>query len=80
MAGILDRFKESTETTAVDTSKKVRVGIIGTGWIAEAHMLSYMKLAYYAKIDGHAYSKIVFKKSYINFYVKYLSISKNQYY
>ncbi len=43
MAGILDRFKESTETTAVDTSKKVRVGIIGTGWIAEAHMLSYMK-------------------------------------
>ena len=43
MAGILDRFKESTEATAVDASKKVRVGIIGTGWIAEAHMVSYMK-------------------------------------
>lgn len=41
---ILDRFKESTETSVIDTSKKVRVGIIGTGWIAEAHLLSYMKM------------------------------------
>ena len=40
---ILDRFKENTETATVDTSKKVRVGIIGTGWIAEAHMVSYLK-------------------------------------
>lgn len=39
---ILDRFKESTEETVIDTSKKVRVGIIGTGWIAEAHMVSYL--------------------------------------
>ena len=40
---ILDRFKESTEETVIDASKKVRVGIIGTGWIAEAHMVSYLK-------------------------------------
>ncbi|MBR2950483.1 MAG: Gfo/Idh/MocA family oxidoreductase [Lachnospiraceae bacterium] len=40
---ILDRFKENTETVTVDTSRKVRVGIIGTGWIAEAHMISYLK-------------------------------------
>lgn len=39
---ILDRFKESTEEKVIDTSKKVRVGIIGTGWIAEAHMVSYL--------------------------------------
>ena len=44
MAGnILDRFKEVTQETVIDTTKKVRVGIIGTGWIAEAHMASYLK-------------------------------------
>ena len=37
---ILDRFKESTDENVIDTSKKVRVGIIGTGWIAEAHVAS----------------------------------------
>ncbi len=31
---ILDRFKEVTQETVIDTTKKVRVGIIGTGWIA----------------------------------------------
>ena len=40
---ILDRFKDVSVTTEVDASKKVRVGIIGTGWIAEAHMTSYLK-------------------------------------
>ena len=39
----LDAFKESQETTTIDTSKKLRVGIIGTGWIAEAHIASYLK-------------------------------------
>ena len=38
---ILDRFKENTEETIIDTSRKIRVGIIGTGWIAEAHLESY---------------------------------------
>ena len=39
----LDAFKESQEVAVVDTSKKLRVGIIGTGWIAEAHMQSYLR-------------------------------------
>ena len=39
---ILDRFKDATVETEVDTSKKVRVGIIGTGWISEAHIRSYL--------------------------------------
>ena len=41
---ILDRFKENTEETVVDDNgKKIKVGIIGTGWIAEAHVLNYLK-------------------------------------
>ena len=39
---ILDRFKNVKAETVVDASKKVRVGIIGCGWIAEAHVLSYL--------------------------------------
>ncbi len=39
----LDAFKEVHETKEVDASKKIRVGIIGTGWIAEAHIQSYLK-------------------------------------
>ena len=40
---ILDRFKDTKQETVVDASKKLRVGIIGTGWIAEAHLVSYLK-------------------------------------
>ena len=40
---ILDRFKEVSIETTVDTSRKLRIGIIGTGWIAEAHVDSYLK-------------------------------------
>lgn len=44
MAGILDRFKEDlTADKEVDASRKVKVGIIGTGWIAEAHVNAYKK-------------------------------------
>ncbi len=44
MAGILDRFKEDqTAAKEVDASRKVKVGIIGTGWIAEAHVNAYKK-------------------------------------
>lgn len=39
---ILNAFKNvKEEGIAVDASKKVKVGIIGTGWIADAHMESY---------------------------------------
>ena len=41
---ILDRFKESTEEAVVaDDGRKIKVGIIGTGWIAEAHVVNYLK-------------------------------------
>ncbi len=43
MANILDAFKESQAVHTVDTTRKVRVGIIGTGWIADAHIASYLK-------------------------------------
>ena len=38
----LDAFKENQEETTVDTSRKLRVGIIGTGWIAGAHAAALM--------------------------------------
>ena len=41
---ILDRFKEKVEEIREDLGgKKIRVGIIGTGWIAEAHVANYKK-------------------------------------
>ncbi len=40
-ASVLDAFKENQEATVIDTNKKMRVGIIGTGWIADAHIASY---------------------------------------
>lgn len=45
MASILDRFKENTEGAAVDytTLPKMKIGIIGCGWIAEAHVASYKR-------------------------------------
>ena len=42
MANILDAFKETQEAKSVDASRKIRVGIIGTGWIADAHIKSYL--------------------------------------
>lgn len=42
---ILNQFKNvADEGVAVDTSKRLRVGIIGTGWIADAHMEQYKKM------------------------------------
>lgn len=41
---ILDAFKENQEVKEVDTSKKLKIAIIGTGWIADAHIDSYKKM------------------------------------
>lgn len=41
---ILNRFKENQDEVKIDVSKKLKVGIIGTGWIAEAHMESYKNM------------------------------------
>ena len=38
---ILDKYKRIIEELTVDKDKKVKVGIIGTGWIAEAHVETY---------------------------------------
>lgn len=40
----LDAFKENHETKTVDTNRKLKVGIIGTGWIAGAHIENYKKM------------------------------------
>ena len=39
---ILDAFKENhDEGIKIDASKKLKIGIIGTGWIAGAHIENY---------------------------------------
>ena len=41
---VLSQFTQAVEEEKVDTSKKLKVGIIGTGWIAEAHIVSYKNM------------------------------------
>ena len=41
---VLGQFTQSFEAEAIDTSRKLKVGIIGTGWIAESHILSYKNM------------------------------------
>lgn len=41
---ILDEFKFSHDENVIDTTKVLKVGIIGTGWIADAHIASYKKM------------------------------------
>ncbi len=41
---ILDQFKENQSSKTIDTSKVLKVGIIGTGWIADAHIQQYKKM------------------------------------
>ncbi len=42
---VLSQFTQKVDTEdAVDTSKKLKVGIIGTGWIAESHIQSYKNM------------------------------------
>ena len=40
----LDAFKFDQTKTVIDASKKVRIGIIGTGWIAGSHIREYLKM------------------------------------
>lgn len=39
----LDAFKENQEVTVIDTTKKIRIGFIGCGWIAASHIKSLLK-------------------------------------
>ncbi len=43
MANSLNAFMENHEKVEIDLSRKMRVGIIGCGWIAEEHVISYKK-------------------------------------
>ena len=38
----LNTFTDQSGAAAVDTTKKMRIGIIGCGWIADAHAKSYL--------------------------------------
>lgn len=38
---ILNQFQTNQEKKEIDANKKIRVGIIGTGWIADAHIVAY---------------------------------------
>ncbi len=44
MASLDDYKNRPTTETVVDASKRVRIGIIGTGWIAESHVVSYKNM------------------------------------
>lgn len=41
---ILDQFKTNQTKEIIDTSKKLKVAIIGTGWIADAHIQQYKEM------------------------------------
>lgn len=43
MAG-LDAFKENQEVKEVDMNKRIKVAIIGTGWIADSHIAGYKSM------------------------------------
>ena len=40
---VLNETMQAIEEKEIDTSRKLKVGIVGTGWIAEAHVPQYLK-------------------------------------
>ena len=50
--GGLDAFKFDQKEEVIDTSKKIKVGIIGTGWIAECHVSNLMQMPDVEIISG----------------------------
>ena len=41
---VLGEFQQAKEEKKIDADRKLRIGIIGTGWIAEAHMSCYTNM------------------------------------
>ena len=41
---VLNQFTQAVEEEKVSTGRRFKVGIIGTGWIAEAHIESYLDM------------------------------------
>ena len=39
---VLSQFKQQEEKEVISSDKKLKIGIIGTGWIAESHAESYL--------------------------------------
>ena len=39
---VLSQFKQEVVEEKKVSDKKIKVGIIGTGWIAESHLYSYL--------------------------------------
>lgn len=44
MTDVLSKFRPDEEVEQQTYHKKIKVGIIGTGWIAESHVESYLKM------------------------------------
>lgn len=40
----IDKFKDLKDDIIIDRNKKLRIGIVGTGWIAETHVQNYLKM------------------------------------
>ena len=40
----LDAYKNNQDNYTIDKSRKLRVGIIGAGWIASAHIQEYLRM------------------------------------
>ena len=82
---VLSKFQQDAEVEAIDTSRVLKVGIIGTGWIAESHIESYKKMpdvkvvAMADLIPGKAEK---FAKRYgvenVNFYPDHKSMLENE--
>ena len=59
---VLNQFtKEETEETKA-TGKKLRVGIIGTGWIAESHIQSYKLQDDVEEMKQNEFTILVYKR------------------
>ena len=41
---VLNQTQQAAVEETIDTSRKLKVGIIGTGWIAESHIMSYKNM------------------------------------
>ena len=41
---VLNQFTQTVEEVKVETGRRFKVGIIGTGWIAESHLESYLDM------------------------------------
>jgi len=41
---VLNQTEQAFDDVKIDTSRKLKVGIIGTGWIAESHIMSYKNM------------------------------------